>query len=258
MVGLSSDSLETVAKLTGLDGTGNTHESPMFYKGLMQLTPALVRTITNVSYTGVERIPKKGPAILVGNHTSHIDPIIKIMGAKRPVHYLAKAEHFEDKKFQKLMTSTGQIETFRDSGGVGALASAVDVLSSGNVMGIFPEGTRSRNKKPPYLSRGKTGVARLAARFPEVPVVPMAIIGARNVMAPGSAIVNPLAKVQVNIDNPITFGNWLGDPEGGGMSDDDVSKIAELDEHGQRSMMKSHYRKFTDQLIENLRILGAP
>ncbi|MED5230817.1 MAG: lysophospholipid acyltransferase family protein [Candidatus Thermoplasmatota archaeon] len=258
MVGLSSDSLETVAKLTGLDGTGNTHESPMFYKGLMQLTPALVRTITNVSYTGVERIPKKGPAILVGNHTSHIDPIIKIMGAKRPVHYLAKAEHFEDKKFQKLMTSTGQIETFRDSGGVGALASAVDVLSSGNVMGIFPEGTRSRNKKPPYLSRGKTGVARLAARFPEVPVVPMAIIGARNVMAPGSAIVNPLAKVQVNIDNPITFGNWLGDPEGGSMSDDDVSKIAELDEHGQRSMMKSHYRKFTDQLIENLRILGAP
>ena len=180
------------------------------------------------------------------------------MGAKRPVHYLAKAEHFEDKKFQKLMTSTGQIETFRDSGGVGALASAVDVLSSGNVMGIFPEGTRSRNKKPPYLSRGKTGVARLAARFPEVPVVPMAIIGARNVMAPGSAIVNPLAKVQVNIDNPITFGNWLGDPEGGSMSDDDVSKIAELDEHGQRSMMKSHYRKFTDQLIENLRILGAP
>ena len=258
MVGLSSDSLETVAKLTGLDGTGNTHESPMFYKGLMQLTPALVRTITNVSYTGVERIPKKGPAILVGNHTSHIDPINKIMGAKRPVHYLAKAEHFEDKKFQKLMTSTGQIETFRDSGGVGALASAVDVLSSGNVMGIFPEGTRSRNKKPPYLSRGKTGVARLAARFPEVPVVPMAIIGARNVMAPGSAIVNPLAKVQVNIDNPITFGNWLGDPEGGSMSDDDVSKIAELDEHGQRSMMKSHYRKFTDQLIENLRILGAP
>ena len=258
MAGLSSDSLEMVANLTGLEGTGHSHVTPMFYKGLMQLTPALVRTITNVSYSGVERIPKQGPAILVGNHTSHIDPIIKIMGAKRPVHYLAKAEHFEDKKFQKLMTSTGQIETFRDSGGVEALASAVDVLLGGNVMGIFPEGTRSRSDKPPYLSRGKTGVARLSARFPEVPVVPMAIIGARKFMAPGSAIVNPLAKVQVNIDNPITFGKWLADEEGGGMSNEDISNVAKLDEHSQRSVMKSHYRKFTDQLIENLRILGAP
>ena len=77
-------------------------------------------------------------------------------------------------------------------------------------------------------------------------------------MAPGSAIVNPLAKVQVNIDNPITFGNWLGDEDGGNMSDEDISNIAKLDEHDQRSVMKSHYRRFTDQLIENLRILGAP
>lgn len=258
MPGLSADSLEMVAKLTGLEGTGKPHSTPIFYKGLIELSPSLVRTITNVSYNGVNRIPKNGPAILVGNHTSHIDPIVKIMGAKRPVHYLAKAEHFEDKKFQKLMTSTGQIETFRESGGVEALASAVDVLSGGNVMGIFPEGTRSRSDKPPYLSRGKTGVARLAARFPEVPVVPMAIIGARKFMAPGSAVVNPLAKVQVNVDNPITFGEWLGDESGGNMSDEDISNIADLDDLGQRSIMKSHYRRFTDQLIENLRVLGAP
>ena len=99
---------------------------------------------------------------------------------------------------------------------------------------------------------------RQAARFPEVPVVPMAIIGARKFMAPGSAIVNPLAKVQVNIDNPINFGKWLADEEGGGLSDADISNLTKLDEHGQRSVMKSHYRRFTDQLIENLKILGAP
>ena len=43
----------------------------------------------------------------------------------------------------------------------------------------------------------------------------MAILGARKFMAPGSTIVNPLAKVQVNVDNPITFGDWLGDESGG-------------------------------------------
>ena len=139
-----------------------------------------------------------------------------------------------------------------------ALASAVDVLLGGNVMGIFPEGTRSRSKHPPHLSKGKTGVARLAARFPEVPVVPMAILGARKFMAPGSAIVNPLAKVQVNIDNPITFGDWLGEEKGGGMTDKDISNLSQLDDDEQRSLMKLQYRKFTDQLIKNLRILGAP
>ena len=76
MPGLSADSLETVAKLTGLEGTGISHSTPMFYKGLIELSPSLVRTITNVSYNGVNRIPKNGPAILVGNHTSHIDPIV--------------------------------------------------------------------------------------------------------------------------------------------------------------------------------------
>ena len=105
---------------------------------------------------------------------------------------------------------------------------------------VFSEGTRSESDKAPYLSRGKTGVARLAARFPEVPVVPMAIIGAEKFMAPGSAIVNPLAKVQVNIDNPITFGNWLADEDGGICHDEDISNIAKLDEDGQRSVMKSH------------------
>tara|TARA_B100000029_G_scaffold95963_1_gene86032 strand:- start:4954 stop:5565 length:612 start_codon:yes stop_codon:yes gene_type:complete len=203
-------------------------------------------------------MPKSGPAILAGNHTSHIDPIVKIMGARRPVHYLAKAEHFEDKKFQKLMISTGQIETLRESGGTEALAKAVDVLASGGVMGIFPEGTRSRKTEPPFLGPGKTGVARLAARFPEIPVVPMAIIGARSVMAPGSPVVNPFARVNVRVDEPITFADWLQHNDGADFDDDDVENLLELDETGRRSIMKSLYRDFTDQLIENLRSLGAP
>ena len=86
----------------------------------------------------------------------------------------------------------------------------------------------------------------------------MAIIGSRDFMAPGSAIINPLAKVQVNIDFPITFADWLASSEGGNFTDGDVDNLVKLDEHGQRSIMKSLYRKFTDQLMENLRELGAP
>ena len=258
MASLTEDSLAELSRLTGLDGTGQNYSAPLFYKALMQVMPPIVRSMTNVRYEGIERIPKSGPTILAGNHTSHIDPIVKIMGARRPVHYLAKAEHFEDKTFQKLMTSTGQIETIRETGGTEALTMAVDVLEGGGVMGIFPEGTRSRRTEAPFLLRGKTGVARLAARFPEVPVVPMAILGARNFLAPGSAKVNPFARVEVHIDNPISFAEWLTDESGGAMNDEDISNLTDLDEHGQRSIMKALYRGFTDQLIENLRILGAP
>lgn len=244
--------------MVGLEGTGDNYTTPIFYSMLMKVVPPVVRSFTNVRYEGLERIPGQGPAILAGNHTSHIDPVVKIMGARRPVQYLAKAEHFEDKKFQKLMTSTGQIETVRETGGADALAKAVDVLAGGGVMGIFPEGTRSRRTEAPFLSRGKTGVARLAARFPEIPVVPMAIIGARGFLAPGSAIVNPFARVDVRVDEPISFGEWLADPQGAGLTDEDIENFTKLDQHGQRSIMKSLYRDFTDQLIENLRALGAP
>ena len=258
MPDLNAESLATISRLTQLEGTGREFSTPFFYRALMKVAPPLVRSVTNVRYSGLERIPYTGPVIITGNHTSHIDPIVKIMGVRRPVHYLAKAEFFEDKKVQKLMASTGQIETTRETGAVEALAMAVDVLENGQVMGIFPEGTRSRNTEAPFLSKGKTGVARLAARFPEVPVIPMAIIGARGFLKPGSAIVNPLAPIDVSIGNPITFSQWLGDEEGAGLNDEGIEHIASLDEHGQRSIMKSLYRDFTNQLIDTFRILGAP
>ena len=258
MAGLSSESLVRVSKLVGLEGTGEKFLTPLFYKAIMSVAPPLVRSISNVRYEGLDRIPSSGPAILAGNHTSHIDPIVKIMGARRPVHYLAKAEHFDDATMSKLMTSTGQIETERDIGAAGALARAVDVLGSGGLMGIFPEGTRSRRSDPPFLARGKTGVARLAARFPDVPVVPMAILGARSVIAPGNPVVNPFARVEVIIDEPISFGDWLADPKGGDLNDQNVENLLSLDVHGQRSIMRAYYRGFTDQLIETLRRLGAP
>ena len=57
------------------------------------------------------------------------------------------------------------IETIRSEGGKDALSRAHDVLTSGFALGIFPEGTRSRNERAPFLQKGKTGVARLAASF---------------------------------------------------------------------------------------------
>ena len=176
---LSDSSLNSISELVDLPGTGNDFSTPFMYKFLLFILPAPFRALTNIHYHGLERIPDKKSMIFVANHTSHVDPFLKIIAARRPVHYLAKQEHFESQATKLLMKSTGQIETVRDNGAKHALSRAVDVLNSGAAIGIFPEGTRSRNDSPPYLQKGKTGVARLAARFPNSSIVPLSITGAR-------------------------------------------------------------------------------
>jgi len=255
---VSRSTLRNLSDMIKIRGTDEKFKTPLFYKFLLKYIRIIGRSMTRVNFTGIERVPKTGPLIIVGNHTSNIDPIIKIMGIMRPVHYLAKEEHFKKQPNRKIMTSTGQIETFRESGGRDALARAVDVLEAGICLGLFPEGTRSRKTEGPYLQKGKTGVARIAASFPDVPLVPVAIIGTRDVMAPGDNIIRIWKKVNVIIDEPITFNQWLVHDGGGAISNDEISEIIESDKEDREQHMRKLYRKFTDQIMVNLEKLGAP
>ena len=258
MVKLSGSSLEVISGCVGLEGTGEPFKTPILYKFCEAFVPVLLRSVTNVHFRGLEKIPREGAAIFSGNHLSNLDPFIKIIAAQRPIHYLAKEAHFQRQPHRFVMISTGQIETFRKTGAKDALARAVDVLGSGGCLGIFPEGTRSRKPNPPFLQEGKTGVARLAARFPNIPVVPMTIIGSRGFMPPGSKLPRPWKKVEVIIDDPITFADWASHSDGGGLSDDDVASLVGLSNEARNDSMKRLYRGFTDQIIETMRQRGAP
>ena len=107
-----------------------------------------------------------------------------IAGSRRKLHFLAKHEHFERFVTRFVVSSTGQIKTVREEGGGDALSTASGILDSGRCMGIFPEGTRSRNLQPPFLGKGKTGIARLAASYPNVLIIPVVCQGTRNFMQP--------------------------------------------------------------------------
>ena len=255
---LSEPYLQSLSASVGMEGTGREFSTPLFYNLVIATLATSIRSFTDVRFHGLARIPRRGPAIVLCNHISNLDPIFMTQAARRPIHFLSKKENFVNPLKRFVMTSTGQIETYRQTGAVDALARAVDVLDAGLPLGIFPEGTRSRNPRPPYLQRGKTGAARLAARFPHVPVVPMVIIGTREMMEPGKMGIWPWKKVEVNIDEPITFGQWARDPEGGGLSDEEVTRIAGLEDEVRREEMSGLYRKFTDQLIETMRLMGAP
>ena len=246
------------SKSVELEGTGEPFKVPLLYRFLVGFLSPIVRTFFNVHIYGVDRLPPSGPMILAANHISNLDPILKILAARRQVFYLAKEEHFQKQPNRFIMKSNGMIETYRESGGRDALARASDVLSAGYPVGVFPEGTRSRREKPPFLQPGKTGVARLSARFPDVPVFPICLIGTREVMTPGSNWIRFWKRVDVHVGSPIKFSQWLSMEEGGSFSDDEVASLLRVDEHGQRSIKKALFRKYTDQLMGTLELMGAP
>ena len=258
-MGLSDGSLVKISSWVGLEGTGDGFSTPPIYRFLEKYVPSLLRSITNVHIRGAHKVPMEGAAIFCGNHLGNLDPFIKILASQRPIHFMAKEGHFERQPARFVMISTGQIETFREHGGRDALARAVDVIQSGRCLGVFPEGTRSRRETPPLLQPAKTGFARLAARFPNVPVVPVTMsIGARDFMPPGSKFPKPWKRIELIVDDPITFADWAQHPEGGGIDDNWVEEMADQGVSQRQDSMRSLYRKFADQFIGTQKMRGAP
>ena len=258
MTGVSDKTLEEFREVCRIPGMEIPLPKSPFYSVVLSTIPVLIRTMFRIRYRGIHRLPRKGPMILAANHTSHIDPFAVIAGARRRTHYLAKDAHFDKFSTAFIMNSTGQIRTHRESGAADALSRGSDILEAGLVMGIFPEGTRSRKEKAPFLSEGKTGVARLAASHPNAPIHPTAIMGAREVMAPGDKIIHFGKRVEVTYGAGITWNEWVVHPMGGAQDEASIRIIIEANEEQRREVMGKLYRKFTNQVIGSLAALGAP
>lgn len=240
-----------------------TNDTPLAptpnYSLIRWLISPLLRPIVNTKLNGMHHIPRKGAVILAANHLSHVDPIMVIASARRPVRYLAKDGHFKNAATAIVMRATGQIETKRSEGGNDALTNAADVLEAGAALGIFPEGTRSKRTEAPFLLPGKSGVARLAASFPHAVVVPIALVGTRNMMEPQvHKLPRIWRRVCMNAGKGVTWAEWLGDKHGGAMTKDSLHAMKDLDDHEIRAQLSHLYRKFTDQLMQSLVMLGAP
>ena len=136
---MNPESIQLLSSQLGLEGTGESFRTPVLYRFCEIYLPSIIRSITNIHFQGLSNIPRSGAAIFTANHLSNLDPFIKIIAAQRPIHFLAKEGHFQKQPNRFVMINTGQIETFRETGGKDALARAVDVLESGGCLGIFPE-----------------------------------------------------------------------------------------------------------------------
>jgi 1-acyl-sn-glycerol-3-phosphate acyltransferase len=172
------------------------------------LVSPFVRVLVRVRVEGRDNVPKRGAVILASNHRSFLDSIFIPMVMRRRVTFVAKAEYFDDPKTAWFFRSCGQIPIRREGGSASerALASATEVLRSGNVFGIYPEGTRTRDG---LLHRGHTGVARLALRC-NVPIVPIGLVGTDDVQPIDSRLPKLFRRVTIRFGEPIDPERYSG------------------------------------------------
>ncbi len=172
----------------------------------------LMRAVFRPSVEGLEHVPSTGPAILASNHLSFSDSFFLPLVVPRRITFLAKSDYFTGRGIKGRLTAgffrgVGQVPVDRAGGSAseGALDAGLRVLRAGQLLGIYPEGTRSPDGK---LYRGRTGMARMALEADCV-VLPVAMIGTDKVQPTGQKIPN-LGRVGILIGAPLDFSRYRG------------------------------------------------
>lgn len=197
-----------------------------------------LRIVFRPRVTGKQNVPRQGAAILASNHLSFSDSFfMPAVVPGRKVIFMAKSDYFTGRGIKGLFSRwffanvVGSVPVDRSGGKASeaALRTALTILGEGNLLGIYPEGTRSPDGR---LYRGKTGVARMALEA-GVPVIPVAMIGTDRLQPPG--------KVIPKLMRPgVTFGEPL-----------DFSRFAEM------SNDRAVLREITDEIMHALQALSG-
>ena len=185
----------------------------MFYWVLKTLILGpILRVLFRPWVEGQENIPTGGAAIFASNHLSFSDSFFLPLVVPRRVTFLAKSDYFTGRGVKGRATAAffkgaGQLPVDRSGGmaGEAALRSGMKVLRRGEVLGIYPEGTRSPDGR---LYRGRTGVARMALES-GCPVLPVAMIGTDKAQPTGKRVPK-IMRIGVRIGKPLDFSRYEG------------------------------------------------
>lgn len=172
----------------------------MIRGSLLALVEALFRVLFSYDCVGEEKLPASGPAVVSANHPSYLDPVLLSLRVGRPIQFMAWDRLFRVPLLGGLLRVFGAfpVDT-RPGRGQDAYAHARQLVLDGNLVGIFPEGKRSRDGwLEPELRRG---AARLALET-GAPLIPATIRGAFRAWPYFRSLPGP-AKIQVRYHDPI-------------------------------------------------------
>ncbi|WP_285116327.1 lysophospholipid acyltransferase family protein [Leifsonia sp. fls2-241-R2A-40a] len=172
----------------------------------------ILRGIFRPWVVGLDNIPSDGAVILASNHLSFIDSIFLPLEVERHVSFLAKSDYFTRRGLKgwatkAFMNATGQLPIDRSGGKASeaSLNTGLAVLARGEILGIYPEGTRSPDGK---LYRGRTGVARMILEA-GVPVVPVAMVDTAKIMPIGKRLPK-IGRIGIIVGEPLDFSRFDG------------------------------------------------
>ena len=172
----------------------------------------VVKAVFRPWIVGRGLVPATGAAILASNHLSFVDSVFLPLMIDRPVSFLAKSDYFTGKGLKGWATrvffkATGQLPIDRSGGKASeaSLNTGLQVLGRGDLLGIYPEGTRSPDGR---LYRGRVGIARMALEA-KVPVVPVVMVDTDTMMPIGVKIPR-IVRVGIVIGEPLDFSRYAG------------------------------------------------
>jgi 1-acyl-sn-glycerol-3-phosphate acyltransferase len=193
------------------DAGGADRQYGKLYPVARAVVMPIFRMVWRIYVRGPENLPIRGPAILCPNHTSVIDSFLLPSVLPRRITFVGKAEYLDDWKTRYLFPALGMIPIDRAGGDASqrALDAAAAVLGRGELFGIYPEGTRSRDGR---LHKGHTGPARLALRT-GAPLVPVGLVGTRAIQPPEAKAPHPFRPAEIRIGRPIDVGHYRDRPD---------------------------------------------
>lgn len=209
-------------------GTVKPYRRPFLQRAVYDMSRTGVRVVGKLLFRlklrGINRFPESGGALVCSNHQSYLDPILLGSLCNRRMNYLAREDLFEKGLFAKLIRFYDAIPVRRDGMSISGLKETLKRLKRGELVVIFPEGTRTEDGSIAPLKSGFCMLARKA----KVPLVPVAINGAFNVWPKGQKLPS-LARVVLEAGNPIP-----------------AEQVAELDDDGLVSLVDERIRQCFD------------
>lgn len=180
-------------------------DAPPLYRFLRRALPKVTDPLFHTYVEGQENVPAREPVVLASNHLSFIDSILLPMYVDRPVYFLGKADYFASWRTRWFFRGVGVVPVHREGGerGQQSLETGVRILESGDLLGIYPEGTRSPDGR---LYRGKTGPVRMALEA-GVSVVPVGIQGTDRAMPTGARLPRR-APVSLRFGRPLDLSRY--------------------------------------------------